>query len=71
MAEEQIPLHHQVVIAAAVAAVCGTGARVRQLRAVNYPFTNAWARQGRLLVQSSHNFGAQRWAMPTRGTKES
>ena len=63
--------HHKVVIAAAVAAIYGAQARVRQIRAVHDPLSGAWARQGRISVQSSHNLGALRWGMPPRGSRES
>jgi hypothetical protein len=63
--------HHRVVIAAAVAAIYGARGRVRQIRAVNYPVTSNWARQGRMLVQSSHNLDTRRWAVPGRGRTES
>jgi hypothetical protein len=52
--------HHQVVIAAAVTAMLGKHARVRQIRAINHPVSSRWARQGRIVVQTSHNFPMQR-----------
>jgi hypothetical protein len=63
-----MPEHHRVVIAAAIAAVCGPRARVRQIRAINQNMSGKWALQGRLVVQSSHNFPMQRtWGrMPGR-----
>jgi hypothetical protein len=62
---------HKVVIAAAVTAVLGTRARVRQIRAINHPVTSRWARQGRIVVQTSHNFPLQRsWGrVPPREPK--
>jgi hypothetical protein len=48
-----IPEHHRVLIAAAVAALCGPDARV--LRAVPLQFeTGAWARSGRMAIHRSH-----------------
>ena len=66
-----IPEHHYVAIAAAVAAVCGHGAQVRQIRAVNHPVTSAWARQGRMLLQQSHDLGGRRISLrqPAREPK--
>jgi hypothetical protein len=66
-----IPKHHRVILAAAVAAVCGTQARVRQIRAITQRVSSKWAHQGRLNVQSSHNVpAAQNWGrMPKREPK--
>ena len=47
--------HHRVVIAAAVAALLGKRARVRQIRALDYRVHSRWSRQGRAVLQSSHN----------------
>jgi len=62
---------HKVVIAAAVTAVLGEHARVRQIRAIHHPVTSRWARQGRIVVQTSHNFPLQRsWGrVPEREAK--
>jgi len=62
---------HKVVIAAAVTAVLGKHARVRQIRAVNQPASSRWAMQGRAVVQTSHNLSIQRsWGrMPNRERK--
>ena len=49
-----IPEHHRVLIAAAVAAVCGPDVRV--LRAVPLRVeAGAWARFGRTAIHSSHS----------------
>jgi len=63
--------HHRVVIAAAVAAVLGKQARVRRIRALDYKVSNRWARQGRMVVHSSHNPALERgWGrMPAREPK--
>jgi hypothetical protein len=61
----QIPQRHMVVIAAAVAAVCGPGARTRQIRAVNHPVSSTWARQGRMVLQQSHDLGGRRIVAPS------
>ena len=62
---------HRVVIAAAVAAVLGRRARIRRIRAFDHKVSNRWARQGRVVVQSSHNPQAERgWGrMPAREPK--
>jgi len=62
---------HKVVIAAAVAAVLGERTRVRQIRAIHHPVTSKWARQGRIVVQTSHNFPLERtWGrVPDREPK--
>jgi hypothetical protein len=49
-----IPEHHRVLIAAAVAAVCGPGARV--LKAVPAgDEAGSWARLGRMAIHYSHS----------------
>ena len=49
-----IPEHHRVLIAAAVAAVCGPNARV--LRAVPLQTeAGGWARFGRMAIHHSHS----------------
>ncbi|HWR35293.1 MAG TPA: hypothetical protein VN622_05425 [Clostridia bacterium] len=44
-----------VVIAAAVAAFLGKRVRVRQAKLIQPAGTSAWAQQGRVYVQASHN----------------
>ncbi len=53
---------HRILIAAAVAAVCGPTARVLSIKpaASLPPPANAWTRQGRLAVKSSHSLTALR-----------
>lgn len=51
-----------VVIAAAVAAFMGKKARIRQTRLVHPSEANAWAQQGRVFVQASHNLGVSHHA---------
>jgi hypothetical protein len=63
--------HLKVIIAAAVAAVCGPQAHVRQIRAFSYPVSSAWSRQGRMVIQSSHDTAQMRWTPPVRGSRES
>jgi len=46
-----------LVISAAVAAFLGKRARVRGARLVRTAPSNAWAQQGRVFVQASHNLG--------------
>jgi hypothetical protein len=62
-----MPEHHKVVIAAAVAAACGSQARIGQIRAMNQNMTGKWTLQGRLGVQASHNFPLQRTWGPMPG----
>jgi len=42
---------HRVIIAAAVAAVAGSGARISRIREVPGPAPSAWTRQGRAELQ--------------------
>jgi methylmalonyl-CoA carboxyltransferase large subunit len=51
-----------VVIAAAVAAFMGKKARIRHTRLVQPSEANAWAQQGRVFVQASHNLGVSHHA---------
>ena len=62
---------HRVVIAAAVAAVLGKRAVVRQIRAWDHHVTSRWAHQGRVVMHSSHSPAADRgWGrMPRREPK--
>jgi methylmalonyl-CoA carboxyltransferase 12S subunit len=46
-----------VVIAAAVSAFLGKSARLRSARLIQPSEGNAWAQQGRVFVQASHNLG--------------
>ena len=46
-----------MVLTAAVAAFMGKRARVRGARLVRNAPSNAWAQQGRVFVQASHNLG--------------
>ena len=46
-----------MLIAAAVSAFLGKRARVRHARLVQPTDTSAWAQQGRVFVQASHNLG--------------
>ncbi|HVN04621.1 MAG TPA: hypothetical protein VMT86_09405 [Bryobacteraceae bacterium] len=46
-----------LVLSAAVAAFLGKRARVRGARLVRTAPSNAWAQQGRVFVQASHNLG--------------
>lgn len=49
------------VIAASVTAFLGKKVRVRSARALETPYAvHQWARQGRLIVQTSHNLGQLR-----------
>jgi len=46
-----------MVLTAAVAAFLGKRARIRGARPVRTAPSNAWAQQGRVFVQASHNLG--------------
>jgi methylmalonyl-CoA carboxyltransferase 12S subunit len=46
-----------MVLTAAVAAFLGKRARIRSARLVRAAPSNAWAQQGRVFVQASHNLG--------------
>lgn len=46
-----------LVLSAAVAAFLGKRARIRSARLVRTAPSNAWAQQGRVFVQASHNLG--------------
>ena len=49
------------VIAASVAAFLGKKVRIRSARVLETPYAvERWARQGRLIVQTSHNLGQLR-----------
>lgn len=49
---------HRLIIAAAVAAVAGGRARIRQVREIRGPASTAWTRQGRAEIQGSHELAA-------------
>lgn len=46
-----------MILSAAVAAFLGKRARIRSARLVRTAPSNAWAQQGRVFVQASHNLG--------------
>jgi methylmalonyl-CoA carboxyltransferase large subunit len=46
-----------LILSAAVAAFLGKRARIRSARLVRTAPSNAWAQQGRVFVQASHNLG--------------
>lgn len=52
--QERVPRKHRVVIAAAVAAIFGKKAVIRQVG--ESAETAMWTRRGRSAVQGSHNF---------------
>jgi len=54
---EEVAPEIVLVISAAVAAFLGKRARVRGARLVRTAPSNAWAQQGRVFVQASHNLG--------------
>ncbi len=55
--EEGLPHETLVVIAAAVAAFLGKSVRLRSARLIQPLPDSAWAQQGRVYVQASHNLG--------------
>jgi methylmalonyl-CoA carboxyltransferase 12S subunit len=54
---EEVAHETLVVIAAAVSAFLGKSVRLRSARLVHPSEGNAWAQQGRVFVQASHNLG--------------
>jgi hypothetical protein len=54
-AKEEITPEILAIIAAAVAQFVGAGARIRSTRMVPMAEGNAWAQQGRVIIQASHN----------------
>jgi methylmalonyl-CoA carboxyltransferase large subunit len=54
---EEVSPEMIMVLTAAVAAFMGKRARVRGARLVRNAPSNAWAQQGRVFVQASHNLG--------------
>ena len=64
---------HKIVIAAAVAAVCGNGAVIRSVKPAQAA-SAAWVRQGWLALQSSHDLKVRRAAggrvLPVRGVSQ-
>ena len=53
--KEEISAEILAVIAAAVAQFVGAGARIRSTRMIPIPESSAWAQQGRVSIQASHN----------------
>jgi len=54
-AKEEITPEILAIIAAAVAQFVGAGTRIRSTRMVPMAEGNAWAQQGRVIIQASHN----------------
>jgi methylmalonyl-CoA carboxyltransferase 12S subunit len=54
---EEVSTEIIMVLTAAVAAFLGKRARIRSARLVRAAPSNAWAQQGRVFVQASHNLG--------------
>ena len=54
-ADHGIPAIHRAILAAAVAAVLGEKAVIRQVRELGAAGAGGWARQGRTDIQSSHD----------------
>jgi hypothetical protein len=54
-AKEEITPEILAIVAAAVAQFVGAGARIRSTRMLAIPEGNAWAQQGRVIIQASHN----------------
>ena len=53
--KQEITSEILAIIAAAVAQFVGAGARIRSTRMVPVAEGNAWAQQGRVIIQASHN----------------
>jgi hypothetical protein len=49
-----VPQHHLVIIAAAVAALCGENARILAIHS-SHASGNPWGLSGRVAIQGSHN----------------
>lgn len=56
-AVEEVAPETIMILTAAVAAFLGKRARIRGARLVRTAPSNAWAQQGRVFVQASHNLG--------------
>jgi len=56
-AAEEVSPETIIVLGAAVAAFLGKRARIRGARLVRPAPSSAWAQQGRVFVQASHNLG--------------
>jgi methylmalonyl-CoA carboxyltransferase large subunit len=54
---EEVAPETIMILTAAVAAFLGKRARIRGARLVRTAPSNAWAQQGRVFVQASHNLG--------------
>ena len=54
---EEVAPETIMILTAAVAAFLGKRARIRGARMVRTAPSNAWAQQGRVFVQASHNLG--------------
>ena len=54
---EEIAPETILILGAAVAAFLGKRARIKSARLVRAAPSNAWAQQGRVFVQASHNLG--------------
>ena len=59
-ASDDVEPEVMAVISAAVAHYFGVHARIRHTRMIPMVGSNAWAQQGRVYVQASHNLAAQR-----------
>lgn len=59
-AKDEVTPEVLAIIAAAVAQFVGAGARIRSARPMQFvPESNAWAQQGRVIVQASHNLATR------------
>jgi hypothetical protein len=60
LAKDEVTPEILAVISAAVAQFLGAGARIRATRLIPQVVgMNAWAQQGRVIIQASHNLGAR------------
>jgi hypothetical protein len=53
--EHGIPAIHRAILAAAVTAVLGENAVIRQVREIDAAGAGGWVRRGRTDIQGSHN----------------
>ena len=68
-AGQPIPRRHELVIAAAIAAVFGDRAVVHRIDEVPDTEHAAWTRRGRTVVHGNHNLSGINRSMPDRGAR--
>ncbi len=58
-AKDEVTPEILAIIAAAVAQFVGAAARIRSTRVIPITESNAWAQQGRVIIQASHNLAVR------------